>query len=438
MRIHLAHFWFGLRTNYWFIPGVCLLAAVILAWGLTALDHNVRVAWPLPLSWLQIHEPATARTVLATVASSMITVVSLVFSLTMVVLVLASSQFGSRLVQTFIGKRTNQWVLGLFVGTFLYCLLVLFLERPGPGGAFIPQFSSAAALLLAGLSVVVLVFFFHDVAQSIQAETVIASVSRELDAAVERLLPAEDEPPTGETQAEDAELPLQRLRVPARAEGYLQHVDYEGLLALGSEFDAIVLVPWRPGEFIVRGGTLAVLRSGQPLDKAVAGQVQRFFIIGARRSPAQDVEYAVRQLVEVAVRALSPGINDPFTAMACIDHLGAGLARLAASRAAPGVYVDEAGVARVRAKTLAFPGYVHAAFSQIRQHARGDVAVLDRLLGTFAAVAPLLRSEIQRAALRDQAEMVRRAAEDVVAEGADLKRLQRLHQEAVAALETSG
>ena len=434
MRARLTHLWFGLRTNYWFVPGLCLVAAVLLAWGLSALDHAVHAAWPVPLAWMQIHDPATARTVLSTVAASMITVVSLVFSLTMVVLVLASSQFGSRLVQTFLGNRSNQWVLGLFVGTFLYCLLVLFLEREGTAGAFVPQFATAAALVLAGLSVVVLVFFFHDVAQSIQAESVIAAVSRELDAAVERLLPAEDAPREVSPSGKDAALPPERLRVPAHGEGYLQGVDHAGLVALARELDAVILVPWRPGEFVIRGGTLAFVHAGVELNETAAARVQRHFLYGVRRSPLQDVEYAVRQLVEVAVRALSPGVNDPFTAMSCIDRLGAGVARLATRRAAPGEFSDEDGAVRVRAKTLPFPGYVHAAFSQIRQHARGDVAVLGRLLQTFAALAPHLRGELQRTALRDQANMVARAASDAVPEGADLQRLSRLHEEALSAL----
>lgn len=435
MRVRLVHFWFGLRTNYWFVPGLCLVVAVLLAWGLTALDHNVRGAWPVPFSWLQIHDPATARTVLATVASSMITVVSLVFSLTMVVLVLASSQFGSRLVQTFLGNRSNQWVLGLFVGTFLYCLLVLFFEHAGPTGVFTQQFSSAAALVLAAVSVSVLVFFFHEVAQSIQAEAVIASVSRDLDAAIERLLPVEEQPSEESAENGEGELPPARLSVPAHGEGYLQSVDYAGLTALARELDAVILVPWRSGEFVIRGGVLAVVRSAKALDEALAARVQRHFIFGLRRSPLQDVEYAIHQLVEVAVRALSPGVNDPFTAMACIDRLGAALARLAQRRAIPGQYRDDDGAVRVRAKTLPFPGYVHAAFSQIRQHARGDVAVLGRLLQTLTALAVHLRGEVQRTALRDQADMVKRAAEDAVPEGADLKRLLRMHEEAQAALD---
>ena len=230
-------------------------------------------------------------------------------------------------------------------------------------------------------------------------------------------------------------LPPERLRVPAVDEGYLQGVDYAGLAGFARELGAVILVPWRPGEFVIRGGTLAVARSPKPLDPDAAARVQRYFIFGMRRSPLQDVEYAIFQLVEVAVRALSPGVNDPFTAMACIDRLGAGIARLATRRAAPGEYRDADGAVRVRAKTLPFPGYVHAAFSQIRQHARGDVAVLGRLLQTLAALAPHLEGDIRRAALRDQAEMVKRAAQDAVPEGADLKRLLRLHEEALAALD---
>jgi uncharacterized membrane protein len=288
-------------------------------------------------------------------------------------------------------------------------------------------------LVLATLSVVVLVFFFHDVAQSIQAESVIASVSRQLDAAVERLLPAGEETPAG--GPDGAPLPPERLRVPAVDEGYLQGVDYAGLAGFARELGAVILVPWRPGEFVIRGGTLAVARSPKPLDPDAAARIQRYFIFGMRRSPLQDVEYAIFQLVEVAVRALSPGVNDPFTAMACIDRLGAGIARLATRRAAPGEYRDADGDVRVRAKTLPFPGYVHAAFSQIRQHARGDVAVLGRLLQTLTALAPHLDGDIRRAALRDQAEMVKRAAQDAVPEGADLKRLLRMHEEALAALD---
>lgn len=433
----VRHFWYGLRTNYWFVPGVCLVASVALAWGLTALDHQAQVAWPGPLAWLQLHDPATARTVLATVASSLITVVSLVFSLTMVVLVLASSQFGSRLVQTFIGKRSNQWVLGVFVGTFLYCLLVLFLERPGPEGLFVPQFSTAAALVLGAASVIVLVFFFHEVAQSIQAESVIALVARDLEASIERLLPAADEPApdAGRPEREGAPLPALRTVVSADGEGFLQGVDYAALVAAARGIDAALFVHRRPGSFVIRGGALAVVRSRESVPEETLAAVRRAFRYGPHRSPLQDIEFAIYQLVEVAVRALSPGVNDPFTAMACIDRLGAALARLAARRPAPGIYRDDDGTVRVEAEMLGFHDYVQTAFSQIRQHARGDVAVLGRMLETLDSLAPQLRNEAQRVAVRAQAEMVCRAARDAVPEGSDLDHLEARFRAVTEALE---
>jgi uncharacterized membrane protein len=350
----------------------------------------------------------------------MITVAALTFSLTMVALSQASSQLGPRLLTTFMRDTANQVVLGTFVATFIYCLLVLRTVRAEP--PFVPYISVTVAIGLAVTGLGVLIYFIHHVAVGIQADKVIAAVARDLDDAIDALFPEMlgDEPgPDERPRAEAAALPERQARpVVARESGYVRAIDGDGLLDLATGQDLVVRLLHRPGHFVMRGSRLALVWPAPRVDEPTGDRIRRVFLLGDQRTFEQDLEFAVTQLVEIALRALSPGINDPFTAIRCVDWLGAVLRRLAERRMPSPFRYDRDGTLRVITEAVAFGGVVDAALDQIRQAAGTNVAVALRLLETITVVLEGVRRREDAQALLRQAAMIHRAGH-AVAEAED-------------------
>jgi len=422
----LLHLWERLRGSLWFVPAGMSLAAAALALLAGRLDTAV-AATDLSLPFLYPGDRDGARTLLSTVAGSMITVAGVTFSVTVVALSLASSQFGPRLLLNFMRDRGNQLVLGTFIATFLFCLLALGQGTDEPG--MVPRASATVGLLLALASVAVLIFFIHHVSSSIHAERVVDSVSRDLDRAVERLFPPGEEtngeqagggerPPAiaGESDPGGEQAPLPDLAaapvVAASDDGYLQLLDEERLVALAVEHDLVLQALRRPGHFVVAGEPLVRVAgrggaaSATEIPPELAKGLRACFVQGRRRSHEQDPEYGIHQLVEVAVRALSPGVNDPYTALSCIDWLGAVLCKVAARPLCPPQRLGPEGGLRLLVDPLTFEGMLAAAFDQIRQCAKASPAVSMRILEVLASIARSARDPQRRAAARAQADMV--------------------------------
>jgi uncharacterized membrane protein len=424
MRIRVLGFWFWLRASYWFVPALMAVLAVGLATLTLTLDRRLGSAGVRALSWTYAGGPEGARAVLSTIAGSMITVAGLTFSVTMVALSLASSQFGPRLLMNYMRDTGNQVVLGTFVATFLYCLVVLRTVSGDGDLVLVPHLSVTVAVGLAVASLGVLIYFIHHAAVSIRVETVIASVVRDLLDAIDRLYPEEigrDTPSRGDGAVQEV---ASRARAEARPvaasrSGYVRAIDGDALVELARGRDLIVVLDRRPGHFVVEGSPVARAWPGERLDDDVRSAIRAALVLGSERTPEQDVEFAVNQLVEVALRALSPGVNDPFTAIACVDHLGAALSRLARREMPSAFRLDGEGRLRVLATTVEFAGVAGAAFDQIRQAARGNAAVTVRLLETIAGLLEHARRPADRLALRRQAGMLHRGALEAVAEGWD-------------------
>jgi uncharacterized membrane protein len=411
----------ALHATFWVIPVLMTLAAITLSFALVTLDEAVRDPALAQVGWIWHGGPEGARTLLSTVAGSMITVAGVVFSVTIVALSLASSQFGPRLLRNFMRDTGNQIVLGTFIATFVYCLLVLRTVRGNGTQEFVPSIAITGGVALALVSLGVLIYFIHHVSASIQVTHLITVVSRDLLAAIDRLFPetlghgARDAPrPPNVPPFED----LGREAHPVRAaqSGYMQAIDSDGLMQLAAAHDLMLHVTHRPGHFVVRGTALVTVWCQGGVDEGVAEGVQEAFILGAERTLTQDVEFAVDQLVEVAVRALSPGVNDPFTAMTCIDRLGEALCRLA-ERVLPSPDRSDAhGTLRVLADPVTFAGLADAAFTQIRQYGRSSAAVTIRLLETLAVVAARTSRPEDRAALHHHALLIARGAQQALPE----------------------
>lgn len=445
MKLWLASKWESLDTTFWFLPTIMVAGAIFLSLATIHLDKaTVYSNWIATLGWTFTRGPEGSRAVLSTIAGSMMTIVSVTFSITIVALQLASSQFGPRLLRNFMRDRGNQVAIGTFIATFTYCLLILRTINNGPGGedqAFVPHISVTVGLLMSLASLGVLIYFIHHAAESIQAENVIGAVSNDLIQAIDRLYPGEagGQAPGSAPAAEKPRPPESFARdsrpIAAPASDYLQAIDVDRLLALATDRDVVISVDRRPGEFFFEGGRLARAWPRDRVDDDLADAVRGAFYFGSRRTLTQDVEFAIDQLVEVAVRALSPGVNDPFTAINCVDRLGAGLCRLT-GRAIPSPYrLDEAGALRVIADASTVEGIVNAAFHQIRQAARNDASVTIRLLETIAAVARHTADPAFRGPLRTQAEAIHRGSQAGLPDPTDRAEAAGRFAEAIAALD---
>lgn len=440
MRAKIFKSWDRVRASFWFLPVVMAGGAVALAFVTVALDASLTDWFQRNWGWTFTGGAAGAGAVLGTVAGSMITIAGVVFSMTLVALSLASSQLGPRLLQSFMRDTTTQVVLGTFVATFLYCLLVLRTLRHAEEVLFVPHLSVSLGVVLAVASVGVLIYFIHHVSVSIQANEVAARMGGELIKGIDRLFPEQigrgapripaEPPDAGFLSAFD----LEAHPIHAVGDGYLQFIDADVLLASAMEEDVVLRLERGPGHYVVADRPLVLVWPGNRVTDQLTAQIHAAFTLGNQRSPRQDIECSVNQLVEIAVRALSPGVNDPFTAMACVDHLGSALSRLA-QRDMPSPYRHDAqDQLRLITPAVTFAMITDAAFNQIRQYGRTSAAVTIRLLETIAVVAESAHRAEDRAALQRHAEMISRGAGKGLPEIEDRREVGERYQAAIQLL----
>jgi uncharacterized membrane protein len=392
-----------LRTNLWLIPALETLAAVgLFAVTLTIDKASNRGELTLP-DWVISGTADAARQILTTLAAALITVVGVVFSIMIVTLTLASSQFGPRMLRTFIRDRGTQVTLGTFVASFFYALLTLI----SIGGTFVPHLSATVAVGLTAIDLGVLIYFIHHIATSIQLPEVIATIARELVDAIS----AETEPAEGAENGPSLEALQARLEeggqvLAAPASGYLRSVRHRTLIRVAAEHGAVIRLHHRPGHFLVQGHPMATVWPPQAAAK-VARQLERVHIIGPLRSLTQDISFGADQLVEIAIRALSPAVNDTFTALTCIDWLGDSLCKIAVRWRPAVCHRDDKGEIRLITVPVSYERLVARSFEKVRQAAGGMPAVLIRQLDALTKimmVAPTDRTQV----LLDQAAMIQR------------------------------
>ncbi|GAB6193822.1 DUF2254 domain-containing protein [Desulfocastanea catecholica] len=434
MKTKLINWWESLKTSFWFIPTLMVLAAIVISIGIISLDRGSLTDYLRSYGFFNSVSPEGARSILSTLAASMMTVTGVTFSITIVVLNLASSQFGPRLLRNFIRDKSIQFVLGTFVASFIYCLIVLRSIQAVGTDIFVPNLSVTFAVGLALLDVGVLIYFIHHIATSIQADEVVAGVSAELERNIRRIFTTDlDDQPDEITDTisqlqEENKAHYNNHTIIADRKGYLQAIDLDGLLQTAKENDYLIRLHLRPGQFVVADGTLAVVSSEKEFDINLTGSITKAFIVGSNPTPEQDIEYSIHQLVEVAIRALSPGINDPFTAMACVDQLGTALCCLAKRKFPSSNYFDDQGQLRVKTKPFIYSGVLNASFDQIRQYGRSSMAVTIRLLETLLLIAEQTLQTEQRKAIHRQATMILRASQETVFEQNDREDVQNRYE----------
>jgi uncharacterized membrane protein len=417
----LKQFWSMLRSSFWFVPSLIVAVSIVLAIALIEAHSTASAHWLAKWPRLFGAGASGARGMMSTIASSMMTVVGVTFSMILVVLALASSQYTSRILRNFMRSRVTQVVLGIFAGIFTYSLIVLRTIRGGSEGAFVPSLAVFFGFVLALGGVGTLMFFIHHIASSIQASGIIASVAQETVESIDQLFP--EKPGQGPVKDEEGQMlrPLPERNwhtVPAKESGYIQSVNDAALLRLARDRKTIVWMERGIGEFVVQNTGLASLALEGPPDRETIAALQETVSISRHRTVEQDAGFGIRQIVDVALKALSPGINDNTTAVMCVDYLTVILARLA-SRQIPSSRRYEEGDLRVIAKCPTYESLLGESFDQIRRSAKGDVAIMSRMLDAFQTLASLTASPHRRWALREQAQLIAELAERTVESGHD-------------------
>ncbi len=412
-----------MRESFWFIPTLCLVVAFLLAQGMVALDRSLPLDFSSPwFFWVYGVGIDGSRAMLGAIGTSMLAVAATAFSITISVVVTASATYGPRLVGNFMADRGNQTVLGVFVATFVYALLILRTIRSKDEdlSAFVPHLAVNMAVLMAVANAALLVWFIHHIAASVRVETLAHGVRKNFRDVVERMHPE------GSTDGVVFTGPLGEggALVSAGVVGYLVEINYEKLCSIAKDEDVVLEVVPRVGDHILDHEPLVVVRPSEKADDVV-GEVRRAIRIGNSRSEYQDIRFAEQQVLELAVRALSTGTNDPYTAVNAIEEVAAGIT-VAVSRPSPGnTLLDGSSTVRVRYRTVSVEEIVDLPFDQVRIFATDHVPVLEALIDLAVRIEKAsVHADIP---VRVQ-EQVRVLLEDFRASGAhphDVERVER-------------
>lgn len=431
MKTRLLQVTSWLQASFWFLPGLLVLVCAALALGLIAIDERVTADWITKLPWIFSGGADGARGLLSAIASSIVTVTGVTFSITVVALTLAAQQYTPRLLREFTADRGNQLVLGTFLGTFIYSLLVLRTIRAEQFGDFVPHLAVTGAVALAIWSVALLIFFIHHVTLSLRPNSILAAITEQAQGLIDHLFPERlgasglevDAPVAGDPGG-----PGERVR--ARKSGYVQTVDSQRLLRIAEEHQLLLRMDVGVGEFVAANGPLLTVWPASAIKTEIEARLCGCFGVGPERTVQQDLEFAVLQIVDIAVKALSPGINDPTTAKNCLDYLGALLQQLGCREIPSRFRRGADGALRVIARGPDFEGVTCLALDEIRHYAEGTPGVTLHLIRTLARIAQALPQPERHRILRWQTDAVAESVEAAIPRSADLQLLREALQDA--------
>jgi uncharacterized membrane protein len=388
--------WDRLKVSFWFAPLIMSLAAILLAWAMYWVDVHI------PNELLQNNRlilsgsVSELRTTLITIATTTLATAGVVFTLLTLPLSTVAAQYGSRLLRVFLGDRITQLVLGMFVATFVYCISAA-TSIPAETVQFeAPQVTATMGLLLMLATFASLILLVQHISTMLQAPNIAAAAGAELLEVVRAEIPDEirsgDDHRQSGLQAPDTLVETEGSPVRVRDTGYIQYIDPEYLLTLVQERDLVIRLLHKPGHFVSRGEVVALVWPADRFNEQLEGQICHAFQIGNGRSPTQDVEYAINQLVEMAVRAMSPAINDPFTAMTCLDYVGNGLALFIRQGEKSSHYYDRDGRLRLVLEPITFDELLSAAFDMLRHASCDNASVLLHMLKVIDTISQEAKS----------------------------------------------
>jgi uncharacterized membrane protein len=396
---------YRLRGGFLVRPLVIALVLGTLGAGLSSLEEAMpAIARWIPSTLFPSHDdPVVAQIILSSIATSIMTVVSIVFAILLMTLTLASTQFSPRILIGFVRDRTTQWTLGVFLGTFSYCMAALPAARTVPH-AFVPVATVAGAMILAVLCVGWLIFFINHISQSISVNHIVDRIARETELVIDEFMPF----PRGSYDAPDRDaLPLPADgAIASRQSGYIRYIDIKRLVALARNYQVSLHIERRVGQFVPAGAPLMRVSKPARVSADRALHLMATFDIGPARTLQQDVEFGIIQIVDIALRAMSPAVNDPSTAISCVDQLSRILILWISRAPPPSELFDPPHVLRVHVPWIRLEGLLDTAFEQIRHYASGDVAVCLRLLRALNDIAQTTQDSALRTQLLERAQRV--------------------------------
>jgi uncharacterized membrane protein len=383
----LRHAMYSLRGGFLIRPLIIALAlggaGAFMSW--LEEEFPIASAW-VPTALFPSHaDPQVAQVILAGIAASTMTVVSIVFAILLMTLTLASMQFSPRIIVSFSRDRVTQWTLGIFLGTFSYCIAALPAARSLPH-PFAPVATVLGAMVLTLACVGVLLFFIHHISQAISVNHIVDRIAAETEAMIDEIMPK----PRRLDHLNDAE-PLRpnpsEVAVSNDRSGYIRYVDTRRIVALAKYYHVSIRVLRRVGHFVPAGIPLMMVSKGKRLSPEGTAELLAAFDFGPTRTLQQDVEFGVLQIVDVALKAISPAVNDPTTAINCVDQLSRILIRFASREPPEDLLYDPPGIVRASLGWIHFERLLEAAFEQIRMYSKTDVAVSLRLLRALSDIA---------------------------------------------------
>jgi uncharacterized membrane protein len=408
LKTRLLSFYQQLKASFWLIPFCMLLASIIIALAIVEFDLYIET-FAGGVLWTDfLLSVDGARMILSSIAGSMITVASLVFSMTLVALSLVAQQLGPRILQIFMEDRPTQIVLGLFIATFLFAMIILGAVGVGERQDFIPRIGVFASSGLAVIAFGAVIFFVHHIARQIQADVIIFSIAKKLDAAAEDYFNGAsdlniDHVNKAEFEGYRSIFDKNSHTIYAdKTSGYAQHIEIENAICLAEVHDLKIDLLCRPGDFLLKGCPLMKVVSEKALDDELYSELMHLVQITSQRTRQQRVEFEMMALVEIAVRALSKGINDPFTAISCIDWLSVTLAKFVKHYPNYRLYRDKDDIVRLLECPQTFEYYLGKTFSPISNAAADTPMVLSRLRKAIADLRLLAVHDVQRRVLDEE------------------------------------
>jgi uncharacterized membrane protein len=434
-RLSLAN----LRDSFWFLPTLMAALSGAAAVASTLADQALDRSAVNALAWTWTGSAEGARSVLSTIAGSTMTVAGVVYSITVTALAQTSAHFGPRVLRNFTSDRGNQFVLGTFISTFVFCLMVLRTVQTEVESisASVPYLSVNLGILLAIASIGVLIYFIHHIARALQIEVLLQGIGEEFAESLQRLFPEELGIGAADTApAIDPGGWEQAAALCAPATGYLQRIDQQRLLSLAERHDLVLRLERRPGEFVDERQPVLRVQSSHAVEDGLRRQLVGCLSVGAHRTPQEDAAYSIQQFVEIAARALSPGVNEVFTALSCMDWLQSSLIAVARRKLPPAARLGDRGQLRVLAQPVQFVDLAAAVFDVLRPYAAQQAGVARSLLQTITRLAPHLRRAEDEQAVREHLRRIAAEAQRLPGE-ADRRDIAVHEREAQAALDAA-
>jgi uncharacterized membrane protein len=386
----LRHIMYNLRGGFLVRPLIIALllggAGAVLSW--LEETHPTLSAWVPALLFPSHSDPQVAQVILAGIAGSIMTVVSIVFAILLMTLTLASMQFSPRIIVSFVRDRVTQWTLGIFLGTFCYCMAALPAARSAPK-PFAPVVTVLGAMLLSLICVSWLLFFIHHISQAINVNQIVDRIASETVAMIDEMMPHARRYPRADT-VNPMDSSTWETTIRCETSGYIRYIDTGRLLDIARSHRVKVDVLRRVGQFVPEGVPFLKVYKGERLTAEGAAELRNAFDFGPSRTLQQDIEFGVLQIVDIALKAISPAVNDPSTAITCVDQLSRVLIRFAAREAPSPLLCDTAGVARVSIMWSNFGRMLDSAFEQIRLYSQTDLAVSLRMMRALGDIATTL------------------------------------------------